>query len=240
MSGFVEYTATLLLLPGALETLLISINPSYISGISNSNNFLTNSPDALETITCGAPFCPLTTLETYPLILSFTLYVSVGTCSFRGITPSNFPKSKTTIPPSAFCIIPETISPCLSLNSVYKTSQVEVSFIIYDIASVVNEKKTCTRGCRSWCHATLALQTEALVELGDAAAGIHQLLLAGEEGVTLRADFYANILLRRTCLNYITAGAFNSSLLIIGMDSFLHCSCSPLSGTLVLLTKALE
>ena len=58
-------------------------------------------------------------------------------------------------------------------------------------------------------------------------------LLAGEEGVTLRADFYANILLRRTCLNYITAGAFNSSLLIIGMDSFLHCSGSPLSGTQV-------
>ena len=84
----------------------------------------------------------------------------------------------------------------------------------------------------------LLVQTEALVELSHATAGIHQLLLAGEEGVTLRADFYANILLRRTCLNYITAGAFNSSLLIIGMDSFLHCSCSPLSGTLVLFTKA--
>ena len=84
----------------------------------------------------------------------------------------------------------------------------------------------------------LLVQTELLVELGHASAGIHQLLLAGEEGVTLRADFYANILLRRTCLNYITAGAFNSSLLIIGMDSFLHCSGSPLSGTKVLFTKA--
>jgi hypothetical protein len=87
---------------------------------------------------------------------------------------------------------------------------------------------------------SLLVQAEALVELGDTTAGIHQLLLAGEEGVTLRADFYANIILRRTCLNYITAGAFNSSLLIIGMDSFLHCSCSPLSGTLVLFTKATE
>ena len=82
------------------------------------------------------------------------------------------------------------------------------------------------------------LQTELLVELSNAAAGIDQLLLASEEGVTLRADFHANILLRRTCLNHITAGAFDSSLLIIGMDSFLHCSCSPLSGTLVLLIKA--
>ena len=80
---------------------------------------------------------------------------------------------------------------------------------------------------------SLLVQTETLVELGHASAGIHQLLLAGEEGVTLRADFYANILLRRTCLNHITAGAFDSSLLIIGMDSFLHCSCSPLSGSLV-------
>ena len=81
--------------------------------------------------------------------------------------------------------------------------------------------------------AFLALQAETLVELGNASAGIDKLLLAGEERVTLRADFHANILLRRTCLNHITAGAFDSSLLIIGMDSFLHCSGSPLSGTLV-------
>ena len=66
------------------------------------------------------------------------------------------------------------------------------------------------------------LQTELLVELSNAAAGIDQLLLASEEGVTLRADFHLDILLGRTCLNHITAGASNSSLLIIGMDSFLH------------------
>ena len=66
------------------------------------------------------------------------------------------------------------------------------------------------------------LQAELLVELGHASAGIHQLLLTGEEGVTLRADFHLDILLGRTCLNHITAGASNSSLLIIGMDSFLH------------------
>ena len=79
----------------------------------------------------------------------------------------------------------------------------------------------------------LLVQTELLVELGHASAGIHQLLLAREEGVTLRADFHLDILLGRTCLNHITAGASNRSLLIIGMDSFLHCSCSPLSGSLV-------
>ena len=72
-------------------------------------------------------------------------------------------------------------------------------------------------------------KAKLLVELGDTSAGIDQLLLAREEGVTLRADFHANVLLRGTCLNYITAGAFNRSLLIIGMDTFLHCSCSPLS-----------
>ena len=75
------------------------------------------------------------------------------------------------------------------------------------------------------------VQAELLVELGNAAAGIDQLLLTSEEGVTLRAHFHLDILLGGTCLNHITAGASNSSLLIIGMDSFLHCSRSPLSGT---------
>ena len=79
----------------------------------------------------------------------------------------------------------------------------------------------------------LLVQAELLVELGNAAAGIDQLLLTSEEGVTLRAHFHLDILLGGTCLNHITAGASNSSLLIIGMDSFLHCSCSPLSGSLV-------
>jgi hypothetical protein len=79
------------------------------------------------------------------------------------------------------------------------------------------------------------LKAKLLVELGDTSAGIDQLLLAREEGVTLRADFHANVLLRGTCLNYITAGAFDRSLLIIGMDTFLHCSCSPLSSSIGLM-----
>src|SRR5574344_855736 len=85
----------------------------------------------------------------------------------------------------------------------------------------------------------LLVQTETFVELRHTPAGIHQLLFAVEEGVTLRADFYLDVFSGRTCLNYITAGACNCSLLIIGMDSFLHCSCSPLSGaSSPLLTKA--
>ena len=71
----------------------------------------------LEIITCGAPFTPLTTSTTYAFTLSFTLYFSVGICSFAGIIPSSFPKSSTIIPVSAFCTIPDTISPFLSLNS---------------------------------------------------------------------------------------------------------------------------
>jgi hypothetical protein len=78
------------------------------------------------------------------------------------------------------------------------------------------------------------LQTELLVELSNAAAGIDQLLLASEEGVTLRADFHLDITLGRTCLNHITAGASNSSLLIIGMDSFLHARVHPLSDPVYL------
>src|SRR5699024_9213217 len=96
-------------------------------------------------------------------------------------------------------------------------------------AGKVNEKRACPTG-RPFCDVSdLLVQTELLVELGHASAGIHQLLLAREEGVTLRADFHLDILLGRTCLNHITAGASNRSLLIIGMDSFLHCSRSPLS-----------
>ena len=82
----------------------------------------------------------------------------------------------------------------------------------------------------SWILLNL-LHSELLVELGRASVGVHQVLLTREEGVTLRADFHLDITLGRTCLNHITAGASNRSLLIIGMDSFLHCSRSPLSGT---------
>ena len=75
----------------------------------------------------------------------------------------------------------------------------------------------------------LLVQTELLVEAADTTAGIDDLLLASEERMALGTNFNTDILLGRTCLNHITAGASNRSLLIIGMDSFLHCSRSPLS-----------
>ncbi len=74
----------------------------------------------------------------------------------------------------------------------------------------------------------LVFQTELFVKAADASASIHHLLLAGEEGVTLGANFYSNILLRRSCLDHVATSTTNCGLLIIGMDAFLH-ACSPLS-----------
>ena len=65
-------------------------------------------------------------------------------------------------------------------------------------------------------------QTELLVEAADTSAGVHHLLLTGVEGVTLGADFHLNVLLSRTSLDHVAAGASNSGLLIVGMDAFLH------------------
>ena len=74
----------------------------------------------------------------------------------------------------------------------------------------------------------LLVQTELLVEAADTTASIHHLLLAGVEGVTLGANFDADVLLGRTGLDHVTAGTANSGLLVVGMDAFLHL-CSPLS-----------
>ena len=72
------------------------------------------------------------------------------------------------------------------------------------------------------------LQAELLVEAADTSAGIDHFLLTGVEGVTLGADFHLDVLLGRTSLDHVTAGTGNGSLVVLGMDSFLHRS-SPLS-----------
>ena len=54
-------------------------------------------------------------------------------------------------------------------------------------------------------------------------AGIHHLLLTGVEGVALGAHLHADVLLGRTSLNHVAAGAPDGGLLIIGMNSCLHC-----------------
>jgi len=68
----------------------------------------------------------------------------------------------------------------------------------------------------------LLVQTELLVEAADTTTGVHHLLLAGEEGVTLGANFDADILLGGASLDHVTAGAPDGGLSVIGMDTFLH------------------
>ena len=66
------------------------------------------------------------------------------------------------------------------------------------------------------------LQIETLVEPINTSTGVNQLLLAGIEGVALGADFNSDVALGRTGSKSVTASATNSSLFVIGMDTFLH------------------
>ena len=66
------------------------------------------------------------------------------------------------------------------------------------------------------------LEAVLLVELVHAAAGVDQLLLAGVEGVALRADLDGDVLLGGSGLDDLAAGAADGRALVIGMDSFFH------------------
>jgi len=68
---------------------------------------------------------------------------------------------------------------------------------------------------------------ETLFEAVNASAGIDQLLLAGEEGVALGADFNFQLRLDRPRLKRLTAYATDDGLAILGMDLFFH-AFSPL------------
>ena len=68
----------------------------------------------------------------------------------------------------------------------------------------------------------MQLHAVALLEAIDTAAGVNQLLLAGEERVALGADFNAQLLLGRARLEGIAADAGHGRLLILRMDAFLH------------------
>ena len=75
-----------------------------------------------------------------------------------------------------------------------------------------------------WFYAIFrSLDAVLLVELINAAAGVDQLLLAGVEGVALGADLNGDVLLGGAGLDDVAAGASDGGLLVIGMDSFLHC-----------------
>ena len=73
------------------------------------------------------------------------------------------------------------------------------------------------------CSAKGLLQTETLLEAIHTAAGINELLLAGVEGMTLRADIHLQFLLGRTGFKRLTAHAANDTLAVLGMNLFLHC-----------------
>src|SRR5271167_2569974 len=56
------------------------------------------------------------------------------------------------------------------------------------------------------------------------AGGIHQLLLAGEEGVARRADFYADVaLVGRAGHECVAARAMHAHFVVCGMNGCFHC-----------------
>ena len=63
---------------------------------------------------------------------------------------------------------------------------------------------------------------EALLEAIHATAAVHQLLLAGEEGVALGANFNPQFLLGGAGFKGFAAHAAHDGLLVLGMDLFLH------------------
>ena len=59
----------------------------------------------------------------------------------------------------------------------------------------------------------------------DAAGGVHELLLAGKEGMAGSADFYADVALVGGASNKcVTAGAMHADFAVAGMDGCFHVS----------------
>ena len=78
------------------------------------------------------------------------------------------------------------------------------------------------RTANSQCGILQLLQVETLVETINASTGVNQLLLAGIERVALGADFNADVLLGGAGRKDVATGTANSSLFVLGMDTFLH------------------
>lgn len=68
----------------------------------------------------------------------------------------------------------------------------------------------------------ILLQAKSLVETVNASTSINQLLLAGIEGVALRADFNLDVLLGGTGRKDVATGTADGGLFVLGMDIFLH------------------
>src|SRR2546430_5571718 len=71
-------------------------------------------------------------------------------------------------------------------------------------------------------HRRLLPLRVALLEAVDAAGGVDQLLLAGEEGVALRADLEAQLLAGGAGGPGLAAGAVDRNVLIFRMNLWLH------------------
>src|SRR3989337_2150011 len=70
-----------------------------------------------------------------------------------------------------------------------------------------------------------------LLELLDPARGVDQLLLAGEEGVAVRADGDLDLRNRRLGLEGVAAGALHGRLHVVRGDVFPHGAMAPLAGS---------
>ena len=68
----------------------------------------------------------------------------------------------------------------------------------------------------------LLIQAKLLIEAADTATGVHHLLLAGEEGVTLGTDLDTDILAGGAGLDHVAAGTGDGRLLVVRMDTLLH------------------
>src|SRR5207244_2394778 len=66
------------------------------------------------------------------------------------------------------------------------------------------------------------LHPVALQELLHPAFRVDDLLLAGIEGVAIRADFHSDLRLGRLGLEVVAAGAVDDGFLVLRMDSSLH------------------
>ena len=70
--------------------------------------------------------------------------------------------------------------------------------------------------------ASCLVQAVTLLETVYTSTRINQLLAAGVERMALGANFNLDVLLGRTSLNNCTTRASDSSLFVLGMDTFLH------------------
>ena len=89
---------------------------------------------------------------------------------------------------------------------------------------------------RSVFRLRLGLLAVALVEAVHATSRVDQLLLAREEGVAFRANFYVQVILaRRAGLELMAAGAMHIDFIVVGMDSLFHFLRLPLYRRLLVL-----